>query len=100
MIDIRITLDNLIFMIKFSLIDSSYQKEECYELLTQLIEVKIDFLTKKISSNIERGIDTVHFEARQALLIERRDQLYDMIFETEDGMVKVDCDLEVENVEL
>ena len=87
-------------MIKFSLIDSSYQKEECYKLINQLIEVKIDFLTKKIASNIERGLDTVHFEARQALLIEQRDQLYDMIFETEDGMVKVTCDLEVETLEL
>jgi hypothetical protein len=87
-------------MIKFSLIHSSYQKDECYELLTRLIEVKIDFLTEKIAANIERGIDTVHFEARQALLIEQRDQLYDMIFETEDGMVKATCELEVENVEL
>lgn len=87
-------------MIKFSLIDSSYQKEECYELLNRLIEVKIDFLTKKVASNIERGLETVHFEARQALLIEQRDQLYDMIFETEDGMVKVTSELEVEKIEL
>lgn len=87
-------------MIKFSLIDSSYQKEECYELLNRLIEVKIDFLTKKVAYNIERGLETVHFEARQALLIEQRDQLYDMIFETEDGMVKVTSELEVEKIEL
>ncbi len=87
-------------MIKFSLIDSSYQKDECYELLNRLIEVKIDFLTNKIASNIERGLDTVHFEARQALLIEQRAQLYDMIFETEDGMVKVTSELEVEKLEL
>jgi hypothetical protein len=87
-------------MIKFSLIHSSYQKDECYELLTRLIEVKIDFLTKKIASNNERGLDTVHYEVRQSFLLEQRDQLYAMIFETKDGMVKVTSELEVENVEL
>jgi len=87
-------------MIKFRLIDSSYAKEECYDLITKLIDVKIDLLTKKIAGNIERGLDTVHFEARQALLIEQRTQLYDMLFENEETKVKLSCDVQVEHIEL
>jgi len=83
-------------MLEFNLIDSTYSQEESFELLYELLDAKITLLGKKIHSNIERGIESEHYESRRKNLLEMRDRLKDLLSDLKEDELFVNCKLTVQ----
>lgn len=84
-------------MLEFHLIDSSYSKQESFELLYELLDAKITLLGKKIHSNSERGVSSVHFESRREKLLETRDRLKELMTAFDEGELSISCKVTVQS---
>lgn len=77
---------------QFTLINSTYRAEEAREVLTSLINDKIQFLNIQAHSLNERyGLSTVHLENRIKELEQERKRIIDMLrsVDNKDAMIEI-----------
>ena len=85
-------------MTPIKLIDSNYSGEEALVVIHELIAEKINFLDRKMFSNVERGLPFDHFKTRRDDLNRIREGLKALTPFNEDESYNISCEIVVNKV--
>jgi hypothetical protein len=78
-----------------TLIDNRYSKEESHVVLFDLLNDKINFLSRKIQSNEDRGLAVTIFEKRKSQLLNEREMLQNTLADFDDLELHISCEIQI-----